>query len=314
MGQRAIGGGVVILVLIGVLIGSVLLGPDEPGSAVRAAPPQPPAIGTCIDGFLDPVPVPCDQPHTGEISLSWTGDALPDASALDDIAESLPYPVEDAAGDPQLLCWMASVAYLGTAPAADAAPSGFAWTRPGPGASSDLIQGPANSRVPDWSWSACLFSPSTPGSDSSREYSISARGVLADESLPRDPGWRQCANGPDLWAGLTSCLSPHRFEIVASGNRTVPELPAPVQVWADHDDPAAVDECTGLADAYLGVPVDSHAGDLRVSVLLADAVPVNDEQGARTTSLTLLCVLGVDADRTLTGSIADLGAAPLPLD
>lgn len=314
MGQRLIGGGVVVLALIGTLVGSVLLGPGEPGRATRAAPPAPPAVGTCIDGFLDPVEVPCSEVHTGEISLSWSAGSPPDPSGYEDIVGTLPYPVDDLADDPQLLCWVASQAYLGLPPSPQAAPSGFTWTTPGVGANAEMIYGPADSALPDWSWSACLFSPAPIGSGSTLGYTGSASGVVADESLPRDAGWRLCSDGPDLWAGLTNCRGSHRFEIVSVGNVNIPGDQPSISAWDDYPDPTALGECIVLADTYLGTPVATHSDTLRATVLLTDASAFRNEQGDWVTAINTVCVVGVDEGSTLTDSLAGLGKGPLPLD
>lgn len=342
MMRAAVGCWVLIVVVCGLFVGSAVLGPGEPGTALRAAPPTPPAIGSCTLGLHgDPLPS-CDDEHTGEIVLSWSGTRPP--TTLDPAR----YPPDMFSPDnPENHCYQAASDWVGIPEPIEYSPD-ISWHRYPPVWDVQLVTGPTPSPIEGWSWSACVLRPADAAG-----ASIASVGSLRDLNLDplrgRPDTWRPCVAG-DPNQSFVTCAVPHRAELIAYAEIALPEdellrlAEQPTAGGAGGFDgggagggfggdsygppsldlalPAAVQECRSLIEEYLGAPLGDHQDDLRMSLTYSllysyAAVPQNGELGVagmpgQPSAVSGDCRVEVIGERDLVASLADIGSGPLP--
>lgn len=309
--RTAVGVWVLILVVVGLVAGSSLLGPGEPGSAVRQSPPAPPAVGSCLRSIDDPAVVPCTTPHVGEVVEAWGG------------AETGSAP--DSSGQAEQ-CWPAVLDFVGD-PRVEPLSPGITWVWPLPDFSTAVVGGPGHEQVPEWSWSACVLVQ-----DGSQK--IPSMREVADSRTPRPAGWRFCSTGPDIGTSAVPCTVAHRFETIATGTIDVisPELVTELVAEAvalgrtdgpqldlaglvvDH--PAAADECRSLVEIHLGGSRPAGEEALRSSVVALGflTVTASDDVITSREGLVLSCVVEVVGESDLVDSVAGIGSGPLPYE
>lgn len=292
------------LVLVGVVVSSSLFGPGEPGAAVRQEPPVPPAAGTCVGepNYLEPVFVPCTEPHLGEVFLAWTG-RLPDS-----LVPPLAVPAGAFADDPRSWCAGVVDDHLGLGAILS---QRVEWSLPGAGSAVVLVRGPEAEYLPGWSWTACVLLPTRIGTNSdAAPFTGVLSNVLTDPSSPRPEVWRRCGGA---WAEI-DCSAAHRSEQVATA--TVQVSPAEMVLFQSGDvtftDPVVEAECSTLVDRFLGRSGGAPDPRLRpvVSYLGPDLLGTT---GGEPSGVSFDCSVEVVGEQDLVGSVAGLGTGPLPL-
>lgn len=337
MMRAAVGCWVLILVVCGLFVGSAVLGPGEPGTALRAAPPAPPAIGSCVQGLQgDPLPS-CGDEHTGEIVLSWTGTLPP--TTLDPVRFP---PDMFPPTDPEPHCYQAASDWVGEPEPLKLSPD-ISWRRYPLVWDVQLATGPTTPPIDGWSWSACVLRPAdAAGVTLASEGSL--RGVNLDPLRVRPDTWRPCVAG-DPSQSFVTCAVAHRAELVAYAEIQLPEddlhrLLEPLSTGAFDGDgfgsfgagadgppsldltlPAAEQECRSLIEEYLGAPLDHHQDDLRMtltySLLYSFATPPeNGELGygvpGQPFGVSGDCRIEAVGEQDLIASVAGIGSGPVP--
>lgn len=326
MVRAAVGCWVLVLVLSGLLVSSGLAGPPVPGAAVRQPPPAPPPVGTCVADLRSGQLVDCAQEHFGEVVLAWTGDAPEGTGGAN--------PDPD---DPEAGCRQAAEAWIGVAEPVEFS-DGIEWFRSTLSLQTRIATGPVRPVIPGWSWSACVVLPmdnaGTP---------IPWRGSLRDAGLdpfrPVPDHWRSCIQGDDPWQAWMPCTEPHGAESVGGAEIPLPEAelqrlaqeqlqaheeqvlqdqsatfwPA-VEPTVDH--PVAEQECRTLAEDFLGAPLATHEGELTADIHWSPSYSWGSGEFDPTTTVPTgvwaECRIRVVGDRPLVGSLAGVGADPLP--
>lgn len=289
---------VLILVLVGVLVSSSLLGPGEPGEALRRPPPTPPAVGTCVSdlNYLPPTLVPCTEDHLGEVVLAWTGRVPPPGTPLEQDADP---------AEPLSYCGPSGRQYLGLGAVLS---DRVEWKVEVAVTASILTRGPGEEYLPGWSWTACVLLPVDPEYGGTPPFTGSLQNFLTDPAHPRPQIWQRCF---DAVADETDCSAGHRSEYVALA--AVRLSSAELQVLASGNssvtDPVVESECAVLVNRYLDRPDD--ATDARLRPVVTYLGP--DRLAAEPTGVRFDCAVEIVGDEDLVGSVAGVGDGPLPL-
>lgn len=327
MMRAAVGSWVLILVLSGLVVSSGLAGPAVPGAAVRQPPPPPPPIGSCLADTWTGQIVECSQEHFGEVILAWTGDRpteqLPDGAV---------------AADDQERCWQATAEWIG-----EAEPVGYSegidWFRSTVALDTRIATGPVRPLIDGWTWSACVVMPMDPSSGQALPWQGSVRGAGLDPFRPMPDAWRTCIQAGETWQAWVPCTQPHTFEPVAWAAVPLPQADlqrlAQEQLQAyeqsvldgrsatawpavapDVDHPVAEQECRALAEEFLGAPLSTHEGELTAVITWSPSYTWGsgefDPAETLPTGVSADCRLQVLGERKLAGSLAGVGAGPLP--
>lgn len=334
MMRAAVGSWVLVLVFSALVVSSGLWGAAAPGTAVRQPPPAAPPIGACVIGSQAPEIVSCDREHDGEIVLTWHGD-MP-TTTLDPALFS---PEDFSATDPLPHCWQAAEEYLGRVDPIKLS-TDATWYRFSVFTNTTVTYGPSLGLVDDWSWRACVVSPTDAESDPTTSVG-SLRGVALDPDRALPDAWRPClARSDESWGSWITCTTPHQAELIGTVNLTLPvaelerlrveheqaleeqELSGlsssyrgPPPVVLSH--PVAEQECHDLVEDYLAGPLDNRAGELRTALVFR-ALQYEGVNGVIDPAVDIPtgvygeCRVEVVGDRDLIGSVAGIGADPLP--
>lgn len=328
MMRAAVGSWVLILVLSALLVSSGLAGPGVPGAAVRQPPPTPPPIGSCVADLRSGQVVDCSQEHFGEVILSWTGTRLTGADE--------PLPDGAVASDDHDACWRAVEDWIGLAEPVEYS-DGIRWFRSTLSLETQVATGPVRRVIEDWSWSACVVRPADT-SGTAIPWRGSVRGAGLDPFRPMADAWRTCQRGDELWVWVP-CTQPHTAEPVGGAEISLPQaelerlaaeqlLAQEQQVLDDQDatfwpavapkvnHPVAEQECRTLAEDLLGAPLSTHDGELTAAITWSPSYTWSssefDPAVTVPTGVWAECRIQVLGDRTLIGSLAGVGAGPLP--
>jgi hypothetical protein len=273
---------------------STVVAPPRGGVAIRAATPDPPAVGSCGDlNGSEFVVADCSETHTVEVAYAWSAG--------------------DTAAGPRptfAVCADKVRAYVGSAPAQDtvAHPAGR-WSLP-LRYRHIVATGPDGNNVRDWSWQVCLVVPMGPAPWTGY------RGQVHDlpTTGPAAAALRVCYTNPGSVNTVVPCTSPHHGEILA----TQP-LFKNLRVVVGSSGSNQPTSCIKTARATTGADDPTFHGQLRVAVLSDGngqvSHPFSADIGVYYTSTGLswlVCVVETIGDRRLLGSVAGVGDAGLP--
>ena len=272
---------------------SAVIRPPLTGVASRAITPTPPAVGAC-GNLRESVLVisDCADPHVVEVAHSWQAGS-------------------PAADRPSFgLCRDKVRSYVGLPPAQEAeAHESGRWSfplryRP------IVVVGPYGSRIEDWSWQVCLVAPLGPAPFDGYRGQVQA----TPSTGPVSPALRVCYTDPGIAQVIVPCTAPHLGEVVASQPFTASGSAGQVST-----SPAAgaTESCAAAASSVTGAADPTFGGELRVAVLSDETTraPFGADIGVYYTAdglKWLVCSLESTSIRTLVGSVAGIGTAPLP--
>lgn len=327
MQRKTVGVGLLVAALLTVLGLGLVAGPGAAGSPSRAASPTPPRDGACATTRSSEaagnvlIVVDCRERHTVEVVHSWQ--AEPPGPG---------WPGPEAASR---TCAERARAYVGVPPADDPDALGDAWTTP-LRYRAELAVGPGNRAYRQWSWRVCLVRPALPA-PGANGYRGSVRDL--DSGATRPVELRPCYAAWTTPLIAVECGAPHRGEVLAM--RMVSGDPGSGSGSGDpgsggygsFGDPGSGDpanpgdreQCTSAAIAQTGAEDPTYGGELTVSVreeigttFLGPVGTADGPTGARTEvsqARWLLCTIELTAPAgpALVGTVAGLGAGPLPL-
>lgn len=302
-----------VLILATVLLTSVLAQLTRrtaEGRPERAPRPAPPPVGACVSPGPPVTLLDCRDDHLAEVAASWPSRVEPD--------------VEHGYGS----CLSAAARYVGTATEEVTA----GWAAPTFLQTVRIVTGPGAGALPGFSWAACLIIPVVPGGGGNG-YS----GTVADLTRGAVPvALRRCfavigEPGPDPGpASLTSqftsgvsCRADHRGEVLGirrvriPGPTGGPAAPTPGDSQQIDTDPGRAAECSELARTVLGVSDPSFGRRLVLRIRL-EAVGfftsvAPDKAIVTAVDYAASCTVEAPPGRVLFGSLAGIGAGPLPL-
>ena len=269
------------------------------GTAVAAPLPEPPPIGSCVHlpPQQPPEVVSCDEPHDGEITMTWKAGEFPKAN---EGAEPRSYTVAAVNGGGTRFtyfeCFGWNSSYVG-----ESAFSGDL-TTPETLFSGGMVYGTPDQRFSRLSWSACSITPSATG----LEYSGSIRAAGARPTTARPDVYGACLARPDFGASelaYASCALPHRVEPIAMDSDLGTSIP-PDQALA---------ECRQLVQQVTGATDPTYGGQLLIEVQPVRTRTLSLEQYSPAELAAQDCVVELANGGSLVGSLVAHGDAPLPV-
>ncbi|AZI57227.1 hypothetical protein EH165_02690 [Nakamurella antarctica] len=292
--HRRMGALIVIACALAVLTGSRLLYPGLPGQGVRAALPEPPPVGSCLEMPARSV-IACDQPHDVEVTAAWRADGIgPDPSASDP-------------------CSLPAVALLHTSAQLNRfglfRATHDSWNPVGRDLIWSQTSGPVASAPTKWDWHVCVAGPYA-----AAPYSGKLQDILERDLTPSAFG--DCYSSDGLQR--ISCTEPHQREYLSRFYGFVPSDSTadgaegfPVYVPED----GMKERCTAISKELMATADPTFAGrlDLKMSYSRNSAT----WQGATGTLLgfdiNAECYVQAPASTVLTASLVGISAGPLPL-
>ncbi len=272
--ERRLAGIILLAVALTLGVGVPRLLSPAPVARASAAPlPPPPPLGSCLT--WDATVVSCAQPHAAEVTATWSATAA-----------GRPRGAGDAGCDAAAFQYVA-LQLVGAAQV---------W-RPAFGARSWVMRAPADERVGDLGWAACVVGP--------------ARAALSTGSVHdqgRSPRARPAAFGVCVTGdGITvACDRPHRREYLTDAVGFARSLVDGREAtrWRTG--------CADLAAELLATPDPTFGGRLTVEFA---TVPADPRTGFDPPSSLVfaVCAASVTGDRDLVGSLYGLGTSALPL-
>ncbi len=290
-----------------------LFGLGQQGRASAEPLPLPPPVGSCVvvtgAGYNAGVTmVSCQEPHSGEITKTWTAGEDPTASGA---AEANEYSYRSGGGVSRFVyfqCYGWNTEYVGS----ERGSIGGLWASAPPSYSGEMIYAPPGQRAGKLFWSACLVRPLS--SSSHPTYVGTIRGAGQDSSKPRPGEFGSCLTRSAFGATefiYGSCADPHLIEPMAVDAGARLNVADPVQ-QAD-----ALAQCSALVAKRTGSVDPTYGGQLRIAV---DALRLRTLTMAETAQVTpddpadpAECLVQLTGAGTLVGSIVGLGNNPLPI-
>jgi len=295
--ERRVAGIVALAVaVLTLVIMSAVVAPPRGGVATRATVPVPPAVGSCGDlRGSELVILDCDDPHTVEVTYTWTADAA-------------------AEGRPTFgLCADKVRTYVGSPPGQDAsAHEPGRWSLP-LRYRQVVATGPNGNNIQGWSWQACLVAPI--GAAPSSGYQGQVRAMPS--SGPASSALRACYTDPGAALAVVPCTSPHLGEVIATQPLPAAQSASRVDVSMTVTTPAS--SCATTARSVTGGADPTFRGQLRVTVLSDQLakIPFGADIGVYYTAQGLnwlVCSLESTSDRRLVDSVAGVDSGPLPFE
>ena len=275
-----------LLAVFAAIVVPQVLRPGVDGAPAAAPLPAPPEVGTCMT--LAPrssARVDCDEPHDGEVFVTWTADDP-----------------QRPTGRHSLACVDELAAYLGP----DRPTTVHGWQPTVFNASTRLIRAPRADRLGDRAWAACLIRPAN---QARYEGTVIATGADA----PTRPGvFGDCWSG-SLFFELP-CTEPHTTEALGTAagqlirDEAVDLLPNGVPPTLDA---TLRQNCVLLAVATIGTPDPTFGGQLSVDVVRSGLItPVAEAPDVVGWSVD--CVVRAEGVE-LVDSVVGLGDGALPV-
>lgn len=297
------------LAVVAAVAGSQFIGAGIVGRAAVAVAPMPPPVGSCVliaDDSTATV-VACEEPHTGEIAMTWRAGVAPVAAG-----RLVRYP-------------HFSVTRTITDPDADTTCAGWAerytgwdrylarhdddlWLAPQPLAVGRLVRAPVPADVAALAWSGCAVVTAEQ----------SYVGTVRDAAFaPRSSGTARpdavsvCLRTSSTGSSFTSCADPHDTELIGSINLTQ-QMMAGRSVTLDRTTDEVAAECSALAAMRIGRDDPTFDGRLTVVAESIFARSLRDRKPTTSAWLIPDCLVRVDGPGTLTRSLLEWGDQPLP--
>ena len=271
---------------------SSLVAPPRGGTAVRAAIPDPPAVGSCgdLDGS-DFVIAACSKTHTVEVAYALAAG----------VSAAGPRPTFAVCADKVRI-------YVGSPPAQDTqAHPAERWSLP-LRYRPIVATGPNGKNLSSWSWQACLVAPM--GSAPWTGYLGQVRNLPT--TGPAAATLRVCYADLGSVNTVVPCTSPHHGEILATQPLTGESHVADSSTAPNQPQRS----CAKTAQEITDAADPTFQGQLRVAVMsdrhAGISQPFSAEFGVYYTSTGLnwlVCVVESVGDRTLIDSVAAVGDA-----
>lgn len=310
--RRVVGLCVLALSLVAGLVGPELVGVGVRGRATAAAIPLPPPIGSCIRIAEDQTTtvVGCDEPHTGEIAMTWRAGVPPVAAGA--LVRYPHFSVTRSVTDPQVDTRCAGWAerYTGW-DRYIAQHDDDLWLAPQPLAAGRLVRAPVDASLPDLAWTGCAVVTGDPSYVGSVRDTAFAPRFGASASRP--DAVSVCLTSSGTGVTFVSCGQPHNAELIGSVALTQ-EMMAGRSVTLDHSPAEITQGCTDLGGERLMRQDPTFGGRLQV---VAESVWQQSLTDTKPTSSAWLipdCLVRVVGTGTLSRSLVEWGEQPLPLD
>ena len=308
--RRLIGLTLLALAVVAALAGSHLVGIGIVGRASAAPTPLPPPVGSCLlidDGNTATV-VGCDEPHTGELAMSWRAGVQPvEAGALVRYPHfSVTRSISDPHLDTRCIGWAERYTgwdrYLARYDA-------DLWLAPQPLVVGRLVRPPVDPAAAGLTWSGCAVVTTEPSYVGSvRDTAFAPR---SGTGAARPDAVSVCLRTGSAGLSFVSCDRPHDTELIGSVNLTQ-QMMFGRSVTLEHTAAEVVDECRTLAAGRIGRADPTFAGRLTV---VAESIWQQSLQNQQLTSSAWLipdCLVRVNGAGTLDRSLLEWGEAPLP--
>ncbi len=304
--RRWSGLAVVVGAVVATLAASTLTGLGIPGQPAATAVPLPPPIGSCLtiaaDGAAEVVP--CDEPHDGELAMSWRPGVAPVAAGP--LAWyphfSVTRSVTDPAVDTRCIGW--TERYVGWDRYL-ARHDDDLWLAPEPLAVGRMVRAPLDTTLDGFAWTGCAVVTTEPGYVGTVRDTAFAPRVLAVG--PRPDAVSVCLDG----AVFVGCSQPHTAELIGSVNLTQAMMFAR-SVTLDHTADEVAQGCHDLAVERLGRADPTFGGRLEV---VAESIWQQSFRAPVTSTTAWLipdCLVRVAGGATLDRSLVEWGERPLP--
>jgi hypothetical protein len=306
--RRVLGGSLLAAGAVAILAARTLLAPGVSGSASPAPLPPPPPVGSCVLVVGEQVDVvPCDLPHSGEVTAAWAAGERP-LAMVEGIAASfsltvsvrrvLPMQPEDqvcAAWAEQYVGWTSmSIIYHGSG----------RWVAPQPVVAGQLIEAPPGQGTPDRHWSACIVRTQQPlYTGTVRTAAFRTGEVPGEMSICVDIGVSA--------AEFVGCDLPHQVEMIAVMALSM-QMMLDDTVAVEHTDAEIRQQCVDIAARRTGSSDPSYRGQLEV---VAESVWAQREEPLIVGPPSWLvpdCLIRVVGSGKLVESVLGHGDQPLP--
>ncbi len=315
--RRVAGLFVLLLAAVATVVVPSALDPGTVGRPQAVALPLPPAIGSCVvlgtpsrvDRKLPSSVrlVSCDEPHSGEIAMTWPAGHIPSAkpaAAARGMTFHLTRSLTAAAADARCDGWISD--YVGWTRYVEAHDADL-WIPNPPLVVGRLLTAPAGYGLPDRHWTACVVQ--TPA----QLYVGTVRGAADEYERGRPDAVSVCLSASHAKVAFPECTQGHTAELLARASLTQDMMVnRSVEVTLSGDQ--IYELCFALAVVMTGAADPTYGGRLSIVTESVWQLSARANQLAVPAGwLVPDCVVTLNGSGELVGSVVGLGDRPLPV-